>query len=779
MAEQTNASVTLQIHSSNGEMRELILEPGTSHLLDPGETIDFSQLINPEAMIKVVDGKLVFSLPEGGAATIGNFDVAKHAARLPDDVIQQLLPQPTVIPANLQIAVADQLSGQQPILTDAIPFAQPGLNPIPSLLRTPLTTNSLQPELSPLSSPLLQPNLPTPPNDNSLIDENLNLSFASDSDDLAVSPVQQFDSELPPSSRAVAALRESLTSSFENAVDLVNNEQAAQQELLRLLQQRAASQQTLEQETSVEPELVIPGLDLTGTQSADQLSGDEGDDVLRGERGNDELFGKGGDDEIYGGSHKDILYGGDGDDRLFGEKHNDQLYGGDGADTLFGGRHHDMLYGEAGDDVLYGDESNDQLYGGDGVDQLHGGTGNDILYGGADADHLSGDQGNDKLYGEAGADVLLGGDGHDDLYGGDGDDTLDGGNQNDDLYGGDGNDRLLDLAGKNKLYGEAGNDQLTSGDKHDKLYGGSGQDILIAAGGSDYLDGGDDADRLYGGSGNDTLLGGAGADYLVGGAGADHLIGGTGADIFTWHDHTEAGRSGQRDTVKDFNVNEDSIDLSGFSETIYLRCLDGLDASLQTLSWQQKGDHTFLQYNYQGNSKADFEVKLNQVVADELTSAAFKFGNVVGSGTNEILVAGRADSNLNGGAGDDILVYDQASLTDLGSLVGGTGIDTVAMAGTNLAWDFSAIDSASISGIERIDIRGTGDNSARLSTSDVLDFSDNSTIFIQGDIGDTVQAVGDWQYSHDLVQDDVLYSAYVGQGATLYIDQSIGNTDFV
>ena len=73
-----------------------------------------------------------------------------------------------------------------------------------------------------------------------------------------------------------------------------------------------------------------------------------------------------------------------------------------------------------------------------------------------------------------------------------------------------------------------------------------------------HLVGGEAADAMAGGDGNDILDGGAGNDRLDGGAGADTLIGGAGNDTFVF---------GDGDTVLDFVVAEDRIDLSTLGVT--------------------------------------------------------------------------------------------------------------------------------------------------------------------------------------------------------------------
>ncbi|HHF2907099.1 TPA: retention module-containing protein [Vibrio alginolyticus] len=74
-----------------------------------------------------------------------------------------------------------------------------------------------------------------------------------------------------------------------------------------------------------------------------------------------------------------------------------------------------------------------------------------------------------------------------------------------------------------------------------------------------YLVSGDTGTNLIGGDGDDVILGGDGDDVLIGGLGSDILTGGDGSDIFKWT--VDSVDEGAVDTITDFTVNEDSIDL--------------------------------------------------------------------------------------------------------------------------------------------------------------------------------------------------------------------------
>ncbi|MBB1273984.1 Ig-like domain-containing protein, partial [Psychromonas sp. SR45-3] len=197
------------------------------------------------------------------------------------------------------------------------------------------------------------------------------------------------------------------------------------------------------------------------------------------------------------------------------------------------------------------------------------------LIGGSGDDHISGLSNQDTLHGEGGDDFLFGGSGRDQLFGGTGNDTLEGNDENDQLSGGAGNDELLGGTGNDLLEGDTGHDILKGGDNNDQLYGGDGDDVLF---------GGD--------NGRDELYGGAGGDLLIGGTGNDILAGGDGNDTFVWTASDTYGT----DTITDFNINEDKLDLSdllqGESENTlgdYLDfSFDGKDTTITT--YKEGGD---------------------------------------------------------------------------------------------------------------------------------------------------------------------------------------------
>lgn len=91
------------------------------------------------------------------------------------------------------------------------------------------------------------------------------------------------------------------------------------------------------------------------------------------------------------------------------------------------------------------------------------------------------------------------------------------------------------------------------------VLGSDGADVLTGGTGGDLLMGFDKADSLDGGAGDDRLVDGAGVDVLTGGAGADTFV-------FVG--------DGRLDTITDFTLGEDRIDLSDLNMLYHYSALD-------------------------------------------------------------------------------------------------------------------------------------------------------------------------------------------------------------
>ena len=155
--------------------------------------------------------------------------------------------------------------------------------------------------------------------------------------------------------------------------------------------------------------------------------------------------------------------------------------------------------------------------------------------------------------------------------------------------------------------------------------------------------------------------------------------------------------------------------------------------------------------------------------ADTLTGDAGANTMIGGQGNDFLFGAGGADV-LYGGEGDDTL-----AIADLAPqrIDGGTGTDTLEIQGASLAIDLGDLP---ISGIEAVDITGTGDNVLTLNVMDVLDASDSTnTLKVLGDLGDQVVAEGGWTSAGQQVDGGVTFDVYTAGEATLMVDSDLNN----
>lgn len=293
------------------------------------------------------------------------------------------------------------------------------------------------------------------------------------------------------------------------------------------------------------------------------------------------IHGTNGSESIAGAwTDSNQIWSLDGNDSVNGGMLNDELHGGKGADTLLGNGGNDTIYGDSGNDVLFGGAGNDTVYGGDGNDSISGGVGNDLMSGG---------QGNDTLNGNSGDDSIAGNSGNDKLYGGAGNDTLDGGSGSDSLYGGNGDDVLIARTGTDVYDGGSGFDTIDFTNIVGKISLNLGQhtgnvmfghtvatDTIV---GIEKYIGNNAGDTFYGDRLASVFLGGTGNDWFRSALGADTLTGGGGANTFDFLKKDLA--DGSHDTITDFTVGTDKLDLSDFlkGHTTYAEVVKVVDAS--------------------------------------------------------------------------------------------------------------------------------------------------------------------------------------------------------
>jgi Ca2+-binding RTX toxin-like protein len=277
-------------------------------------------------------------------------------------------------------------------------------------------------------------------------------------------------------------------------------------------------------------------------------------DVLAGTAGDDNIVAMGGDDVITSDAGADAINAGAGDDFVSS---------GDGRDVVFAGAGDDQVFAGDQADVIYGDAGNDRIFGGEGNDLLNAGAGDDAVFGGA---------GNDLIVAEAndGNDVYFG----DDSDGGSGIDTLD-------------------------LSASAASVRVNLGSG--LLFNGFATGVQI---GHDTIWG---IENVIGGSGDDTITASNAVNVMSGGAGND---------VFRF----ETSAAAHGDTINGFEPG-DRIDLSGIDANTGASGDQGftlLTSAAFTAAGQlavtyesgPDGDFTVVQGNTDGNTDADFTLKI-------------------------------------------------------------------------------------------------------------------------------------------------------------------------
>jgi Ca2+-binding RTX toxin-like protein len=422
---------------------------------------------------------------------------------------------------------------------------------------------------------------------------------------------------------------------------------------------------------------------IEGGAGNDTIDGLGGDDELRGDAGDDLLIGGGSSEEgngLEGGAGNDTLVGTGGTSYALYERasagvvvdlQNGTASDGDGGtDTLTeiagaaGSAHDDTLLGSTGDDEFMGYAGNDSIDGGDGTDTVYydddAGTAGvvvDLVAGtavGADSgsdtlvgiENVLGTFFNDSLVGSDAANILAGDAGSDTLSGGAGADEIHGENGADLLYGGADDDLVDGGTGSDTLYGDGGNDTLVGGGHGAReydfvIYAGAGASINVdlAAGTADAADLGNDVlvgiDGVIGSNFADTIVGSVADDYVRGRGGSDFLNGGAGFDIADYRD------SGS--TVASLFSGEATYDAHAGT---------GLSAGTDTLD------------GFEGLVGSHFDDTL------------------IGSAGNNYFRGQNGNDLIDGGAGIDDAVYNQATGSvevdlALGSASGANGNDTL------------------------------------------------------------------------------------------------------
>jgi hypothetical protein len=161
----------------------------------------------------------------------------------------------------------------------------------------------------------------------------------------------------------------------------------------------------------------------------------------------------------------------------------------------------------------------------------------------------------------------------------------------------------------------------------------------------------------------------------------------------------------------------------------------------------------------------------------EVTNTVFGVGDAIGTagddtltGTtgNNQLVAGDGNDTLIGGGGADVLYGGRgndtfvlnadnvAKLSEAGTaqnimrVDGSTGIDTVKLDGSGIVMDLSTVSEVALRNIEKIDLTGSGDNTLKLSMTDLLQHANSSNVF---NASNTTSGLGALEAKNQLMVD--------------------------
>ena len=451
-------------------------------------------------------------------------------------------------------------------------------------------------------------------------------------------------------------------------------------------------------------------------------------------------------DIIIGGTGNDLIFGGTGDNDLRGGAGDDLLVGGSGAgdnDILDGGLDADTMVGLAGNDIYIVDDLGDMAVeaAGGGTDEVQtemaelsielmanvenltytgldadpfvgtGNSGNNVINGGDLADTLNGLAGNDTLNGGLGDDTLNGGDNNDTLNGGDDNDTLNGDLGNDALNGGDGNDTLDGGAGNDAMNGGAGDDSFFVDSATDTVVegGGGGTDTVNSTAASFTISDGDVENLNLLGVGNINGTGNNSANVITGNSGNNILNGSGGVDTLSYANSAAAvtvslAIAAQQNTVGmglDTLSNFENLTGSAQGDTLTGNNLanllsggggnDTLLAVVDNVRDTMNGgdDSDTANYSaYAANLTVNLGAAAPIIVGGSGSNAnnsdvLVAIENFVGGSGNDT-ITGNANGNiLNGGNGNDTFIYAIGGGID--TILGGAGIDTLSILGTNPA----------------------------------------------------------------------------------------------
>ncbi|WP_211286136.1 peroxidase family protein [Roseovarius confluentis] len=224
--------------------------------------------------------------------------------------------------------------------------------------------------------------------------------------------------------------------------------------------------------------------------------------------------------------------------------------------------------------------------------------------------------------------------GDDDNAGDDDDEDDDVGDDDDDDEAGDDDDDVgaPPLAASGDIIGTAAGDTLFGGDEGDNILGLGGRDMIFAGDGNDNVLAGGGRDMVFGDEGNDKLFGEGEDDFIQGGSGNDFVVGGDGNDMFQA--------------------------TQGDGDDVYYGDDVGADSGTDTLDMSQiTADATVdLGSGPGGRGHASSDQSGNDVL--------WSVENFLGGSGDDVITAGSAQNEMDGGVGNDVYRFLSASDAD-------------------------------------------------------------------------------------------------------------------
>ena len=150
--------------------------------------------------------------------------------------------------------------------------------------------------------------------------------------------------------------------------------------------------------------------------------------------------------------------------------------------------------------------------------------------------------------------------------------------------------------------------------------------------------------------------------------------------------------------------------------------------------------------------------------------------NFTGNAGADSFTAIATDDVVRGGAGDDRI---SVTALDFAAIDGGTGQDTLVLAGVGLALDLTGAGHAGVDSVEVFDLSGTGANSLVLDALTVFDVTEEreggvASLDVLGDADDRVDLSGSsFALTGTATEDGVTYNVYRDGNAQLRIEDGV------